>query len=119
MLVRFLSLFCSNWPSTALQSSLLSFNQSLTDRRFMEIDLQRLDNRPVRVDMLFRDHGEVLRGQGCFQHDPSLGDVLGITIADPAGDFELLLQADAWSGEVVDDESGLADFRICLAEAGS
>lgn len=83
----------------------------------MASDLKELDNRPVRIDIPLNEQWKTFRGHGRLMHDPSLGDVLGIKISDPTGDFEVLIQADHWSGEVRSDASGLSDFHICLNAA--
>ena len=83
----------------------------------MSTQLKRLDNRLVTVEVSLNGQSQVCRGRGKFSFDPELGPVLGIAVADPAGDFEFLIEADKWSGEVVADASGESEYRICLNAA--
>ena len=83
----------------------------------MNIDLKRLHNRLITVEIALNGESQVCRGRAKFSRDPTLGPVLGILITDPAGDFEFLIEADRWSGEVVADCSQESDYRIYLDSA--
>jgi hypothetical protein len=81
----------------------------------MSQDLKQLDNRTVAVELAVNGRSKVCRGRAWFEDDPDLGPVLGVKVADPAGDFEFLIEAATWSGQIFPDASGWADYRLCLA----
>ena len=85
---------------------------------FMNIDLKRLHDRLVTVEVALNgEESHVCRGRARFSCDPLVGPALGILVADPAGEFEFLIDAEKWVGEVAPDSTGESDFRIYLDSA--
>ena len=62
--------------------------------------LRQLDRQSVAVEMSIGDRMRVYVGQAEFVVDEQLGPVLRICVEDSTGPFELMLQADAWDGEI-------------------
>ncbi len=81
----------------------------------MSQDLKQLNNRTISLELSVNGSSRVCRGRAWFGDDPELGKILGIKVADPAGDFEFLIEAATWTGQILPDASGKSDYRVCLS----
>jgi hypothetical protein len=79
--------------------------------------LQQLDNRTIAIELSVQNRRTVLRGRGQFQVAGAFGPVLRVGIADPAGDFEILLKEQEWDGRIESGERFDCDFAVQLDAA--
>jgi hypothetical protein len=56
----------------------------------------------------------LLRGHALYESDPICGGILHIQIADPAGDFEVLLREREWTGHAEFGEAADCDYLVRL-----
>jgi len=78
------------------------------------ISLKKLANRTVALDFDIGGQQRHARGVGIYEWVEGVGFALRIHVEDAAGDFELILSEDRWSGTAVPDTESGCDFRICL-----
>jgi hypothetical protein len=75
---------------------------------------EKLHNRRIAIEM---DSGESsVRFSGTASYEPAseLGPVLKIHVIDPAGDFDLILSEERWTGRIVEEQRSGCDFCITL-----
>jgi hypothetical protein len=81
------------------------------------MDLAKLANRTVAIDVEINGRPQRLRGRAAYEAVSGVGPVLRIHIADPAGDFDVLLEESRWNGPIVEDRQSGCDYRIALTAA--
>ena len=79
-----------------------------------DYNLRELDNHSVAVEVAFPDRRCVLKGRGRFEPRGEFGPCLRVSVADPTGDFELLLKENQWSGQILSGEKFHCDFAVQL-----
>jgi hypothetical protein len=76
--------------------------------------LAAVDRRTVAAHLVIQGREQLLRGKGVYEDDPDLGGVLRIQVADPSGDFELLLVEDQWTGTLQSGAALGCDYLVRL-----
>jgi hypothetical protein len=79
-----------------------------------DFELRELDSHSVAVEVVFPDRRCVLKGRGHFELRGEFGPCLRVNIADPTGDFEILLKQNQWSGQILTGEKFSCDFAVQL-----
>jgi hypothetical protein len=74
-----------------------------------------LDKHTVVVEMDINGRQVHLTGVAAYARVSDLGAVLKIHVADPAGDFDLILREDRWKGKIEEDRQSGCHFRISLS----
>ena len=77
-----------------------------------EPGLASLDQRTIAVHLVIQGRERLLRGRGLYESDAHLGSILRVQIADPSGDFELVLHEDQWKGHVRSGEAAGCDYSV-------
>jgi hypothetical protein len=75
---------------------------------------ERLHQRRIAIEM---DSGESsVRFCGTATYEPlsEIGPILRIQVADPAGDFDLILSEENWTGKIEKEPGSGCDFCITL-----
>jgi hypothetical protein len=78
------------------------------------ISLEKLANRTIALEFEIGAQHRSARGLGSYEWVEGVGYVLRIHVADPSGDFDLILSQDRWSGTIVPDTESGCDYRIRL-----
>lgn len=76
---------------------------------------EKLDNQKIVVDLEISGRRVELTGLAAYEKDSELGAALRIHVADPAGEFDLLLREDRWKGKIEELRRSACHFRISLS----
>jgi hypothetical protein len=79
--------------------------------------LQQLDKRTVAIELSVQNRRTILKGMGRFEPAGEFGPVLRVGVADPAGDFEILLKEREWDGRIESGERFECDYAVQLDAA--
>ena len=74
-----------------------------------------LDKRTIAVNLEVSGRHVHLIGVAAYQRMDELGHVLRIHVADPAGEFDLILREEGWKGEIVNVRRSGCDFQLAIA----
>ena len=83
------------------------------------MELEQANNRTVAIDLDLNGRRVSLKGHAIYEADPALGFVLRILVSDSAGNFELVLDQNRWSGTLIPDAETGCDFRVALANSNA
>ena len=75
--------------------------------------LARLNDRIIAVDLVIAGRQVRVRGTGHFEAVAEAGPVLKIHVADPAGEFDILLHEGQFTGPIWEDAQ-TGEVRIAL-----
>jgi hypothetical protein len=79
--------------------------------------LQKFDQHSIIVEVEISGRHVELRGMATYEPQSELGAVLKIHVADPAGEFDVILHEDRWQGKIVPPHHLSSDYRISLTTA--
>jgi hypothetical protein len=79
--------------------------------------LEKLDQQTIVVDVEVSGRHVELRGTAKYEPQSDLGAVLKIHVADPAGEFDVILHENRWQGRIVPPHHLSSDYRISLTAA--
>jgi hypothetical protein len=75
---------------------------------------ERLDKCRLAIEMDVGGRIVQFCGTAVYKRHSELGPVLKIHVADPAGEFDVMLSEDRWKGKIEQDHRSGCDFRISL-----
>ena len=78
------------------------------------VSLKELANRSVALDFDIGGQVRHARGIGFYEWVEGVGFALRIHVEDAAGDFDVILGENRFSGTAVPDTESGCDFHICL-----
>jgi hypothetical protein len=79
--------------------------------------LAKLDKHTIVVEAEIGGRRVELHGTATYEAASDLGAILRIHVADPAGEFDVILQEDRWHGDIRPPHHISSDYRISLTAA--
>jgi hypothetical protein len=74
--------------------------------------LAALDGHRVAVHIVVQGREQFVQGLAVYEADPDLGNVLRVVVADPGGEFELVVAEAQWDGKILPGQAVGCDFLI-------
>ena len=81
------------------------------------MNLAEFADRKIAIEADIDGRSTVLCGIAAYERLPGIAAVLRIRVADPLGDFDIVLHEDQWSGPILADHQWGCDYRISLSTA--
>ena len=82
--------------------------------------LHQFDGTLIEVEVPIGGELRQVRGRAEYvKSDPELGAVLKILVAEPTGEFEILLPELTWQGRIKSSDMPRSDYRMSLARVAS
>ncbi len=81
--------------------------------------LRDLHNQSVEVALAVAGRTVKVVGMARFESHSALGPILRIAVADPLGNFELLIKEAEWQGEVIPPNHRSGSYLIDLVNAAA
>jgi hypothetical protein len=75
---------------------------------------QKLDQCTIAIDLEIGGRQVEMMGVAAYERLTDLAAILRVHVADPAGDFDLILSEDQWAGKIVEDRKQVCEFRVSL-----
>jgi len=77
--------------------------------------LAALDRLQVAVHIVVQGREQFVKGRASYVADPDLGNVLRVLVADPSGEFELVVAEAHWDGRILPGQAVGCDYLIRLS----
>jgi len=93
----------------------MSANQDPPSQPGKTATLAALNRRQIAVHIVVQGREQFVKGRATYEADPDLGNVLRVLVADPSGEFELVVAEAQWDGRILPGQAVGCDYLIRLS----